>query len=84
MAEPMCKTREAAALLKCSPKKVCALIHAGFLAAVNLNPGGGRPEYRIEPSELRSFRERMKSIPETEQRRRTRRHDSSGEVIQFV
>ena len=48
-------TSEVADSLGCSKEHVRALIRAGDLRALVVNPRSSRPDYRIAPDELRRF-----------------------------
>ena len=48
-------TSEVADSLRCSPEHVRALIRAGDLRALVINPSSTRPTYMVDPKELRRF-----------------------------
>jgi hypothetical protein len=76
-------TNDVAALLSVTPKQVRKLIRARAMNAENITPGGGRKTWRVDPDELRAFRERQQMIPRETVRRRRAMADESR-VIQFI
>lgn len=70
--DQMLTTRDVAASLKVSVKKVRQLIAGNALDAIDVDPRGGRPTYRVEPSALADFKRRQRLVPEPTGRRRQR------------
>jgi hypothetical protein len=74
---------DVARLLNVRPAKVRELIHSVALVAVDISPGHGRKTWRIDPDELRAFRERQQIVPERQVRRQRKLRDTTG-VIEFM
>lgn len=76
-------TSEVGAVLGVSQKKVWRLIGDGKLNAEDVNFGGRRPTYRVDPDELRRFRERVQIIPPQVVRRRRRLQYTAHEIPDY-
>ena len=77
------KTNEAAQRLKCRQRHVRKLIRTGRLRAVNISPGGKRPTFRIDPSDLAAFQTANADAQRDKRKGRKRTRDA-GEVVAFV
>lgn len=75
---------DVAALLNVRTKKVLDLIHAHAINAVNISPKAKRKTWRIDPDELRAFRERQQVVPERERQRQHRFRNPGVDVIEFM
>lgn len=62
MAEPLLTPQEVAGLLKISVKTVREYIHQGRLKAIDLNPDGKRPTWRIIVNSLPTVADRAEQI----------------------
>jgi len=62
MPEPLLTPQEVAVLLKISAKTVREYIHQGRLKAIDLNPDGKRPTWRIVPESLPTAPDRAEQI----------------------
>jgi excisionase family DNA binding protein len=83
MSEALLTTAEAAERLKCRQRLVRKLIRAGELRASNIAPGGKRPTFRIDISDLTAFIVRTADGQSGKGKGRKRTRDA-GEVIAFV
>ncbi len=62
MREPLLTPQEVAVLLKISAKTVREYIHQGRLKAIDLNPDGKRPTWRIIAGSLPTASDRAEQI----------------------
>jgi excisionase family DNA binding protein len=75
-------TRQVAAWLAVDVKKVLRLIHEDTLDAINIDPKGQRPTYRVSPEALAEFVRRHQLTPEPNRRRHARQR--AMRVYEFI
>jgi excisionase family DNA binding protein len=75
-------TRQVAERYSVNPDKVLAWIRAGELAAINVaEKAGGRPRYRIDPTDLAAFEARR--LVRTQSSASIRRRKQTTNVTEF-